>query len=170
MTTGNTNFIGIEAENTGLSSDIPWPNVQLEAYRHGVAAILKHIGRGAEFCAGHKEYALPIGRKNDPHLDMDEFRSSVAAILSGTVPAPAQIPAAEPAPQPGASASRPTLRRGAKGELVKLVQTKVGDNADGDFGPKTEAAVRTFQRNHGLVPDGIIGPKSWAVLDTIAID
>jgi peptidoglycan hydrolase-like protein with peptidoglycan-binding domain len=36
--------------------------------------------------------------------------------------------------------------------------------ADGVFGPGTEAAVRAFQRTQGLVPDGIIGPKSWGLL------
>ena len=48
VTTGNSSFIGIEAENTGLPND-PWPAVQVEAYQRGVAAILKHIGKGAEF-------------------------------------------------------------------------------------------------------------------------
>src|SRR5262249_40069484 len=151
----------------GLPTDFPWPEVQLEAYQHGVAAILKHIGREAVFCAGHKEYALPSGRKNDPSFDMDAFRSSVAAIINGTTPPLALIPAAEPTPPPGASTGRPTLRRGAMGELVKQVQTKVGLAADGIFGSKTEAAVRTFQRTHGLVPDGIIGPESWIELDAV---
>jgi hypothetical protein len=66
VTTGNSSFIGIEAENTGLSNDTPWPDVQMDAYRRGVAAILKHVGKTADFCAGHKEYALPHGRKDDP--------------------------------------------------------------------------------------------------------
>jgi len=35
-----------------------------DAYQRGVAAILTHIGQGPEFCAGHKEYALPPGRKS----------------------------------------------------------------------------------------------------------
>jgi len=28
----------------------------------------------------------------------------------------------------------------------------------------TEAAVRRFQRAHGMVPDGIVGPKTWQKL------
>jgi len=28
----------------------------------------------------------------------------------------------------------------------------------------TEALVREFQRTHGLVPDGIVGPKTWEAL------
>src|SRR5215210_1901272 len=99
LVNGNSNFIGIEAENTGSSNDFPWPAVQLDAYHRGAAAILKHIGRGAEFCAGHKEFALPKGRKPDVSFDMVAFRSSVAAILNGAAPVSTLIPAIEPPKQ-----------------------------------------------------------------------
>jgi len=40
-----------------------------------------------------------------------------------------------------------------------------GDNgADGVFGSGTRAAVRAFQRDHGLTVDGIAGRKTWAAL------
>lgn len=32
---------------------------------------------------------------------------------------------------------------------------------DGEFGPITEKAVKEFQKNMGMVVDGIIGPKTW---------
>jgi peptidoglycan hydrolase-like protein with peptidoglycan-binding domain len=160
--TGNSKFIGIEAENHGAADD-PWPQVQLDAYRHGVAAILRRLNKDASFCCGHKEYAPH--RKDDPDLDMNAFRAAVAAILNGTTPAPTPIPVVEPAPPAPGAAPRPTLRRPTKSELVKTVQTKVGVKADGNFGPKTEAAVRAFQKQHGLVPDGIVGPKTWKALD-----
>lgn len=35
---------------------------------------------------------------------------------------------------------------------------------DGDFGPRTETAVKAFQRSHRLEVDGIVGPKTWAKL------
>lgn len=154
--TGNTSFIGIEAENTGKGDD-PWPPVQMDAYRRGVAAILKRIGAQAIMACGHKEYALPKGRKPDPTFDMNEFRTAVAAIMAGTAPPPVLIPAVD-------TAGRPTLRRGARGAAVKELQGKLGINADGSFGPATEAAVRQFQRGKGLVPDGIVGPRTWQLI------
>jgi len=167
LTNGNGNFIGIEAENTGRASDFPWPAVQMEAYHRGVAAILKHIGQSAEFCAAHREYALPQGRKNDPVFDMNDFRNSVAAILNGTAPPPVLIPSVEPQPVVGGMV-RPTLRRGAKGEFVLLLQKKLGLEQDGNFGAKTEAALRAFQRGLNMVADGILGPKTWRELDQLA--
>lgn len=156
--TGNSSFIGIEGENTGRGDD-PWPEIQLDAYRRGTAALLKHLGRGAEFCAGHKEYALPRGRKSDPDFDMNAFRDAVGALLVQGVPVRPLIPAVEPD-----GAGRPTLRRGSQGEAVKRLQAQLRAVVDGDFGPRTEAAVREFQRRHDLVPDGIVGPKTWAML------
>jgi peptidoglycan hydrolase-like protein with peptidoglycan-binding domain len=48
---------------------------------------------------------------------------------------------------------------------VAILQTKLGIDADGRFGSGTEAAVRAFQRAHDVVPDGIVGPKTWALID-----
>lgn len=76
ITDGNSSFIGIEAENTGLAND-PWPSIQVQAYVVGVRALLKHIGAPADMAAGHKEYALPAGRKTDPSFDMEAFRVMV---------------------------------------------------------------------------------------------
>jgi len=157
FTSGNTNFIGIEAENTGNADDRPWPPIQIDAYKRGVAAILKKIKADPIMCAGHKEYALPHGRKDDPDFDMNDFRMQVAAIMSGNAPAPSIIPTTD-------ASGRPTLRRDATGDLVKEIQTKIGVSVSGVFDAMTEAAVRQFQRNHRLVPDGIVGPRTWAAL------
>jgi peptidoglycan hydrolase-like protein with peptidoglycan-binding domain len=168
VTRGNSHFIGIEAENTGLANDFPWPRVQVDAFQRGTAAILRHLGLGAECCAGHKEYALPRGRKPDPSLDMPTFRAEIERILTGTAPAPVLIPAIEPVASPAGGTPRPTLRRGSSDEqLVRDLQRLLGINVDGVFGAKTEAAVRTLQRNLQLVPDGIVGPKTWAALDAM---
>ena len=159
ISTGNSSFIGIEAENSGRKDD-PMPAVQVDAYHRGVAAILAYVGRTAASCCGHKEYALPVGRKSDPDVDMHAFRDRVARILAGEVTAVELIPAVEVAGK-----ARRTMRRGDTGPDVALLQKDLGVEATGTFGPKTEAAVREFQRSHAMVPDGIVGPKSWAAID-----
>ncbi len=164
ISNGNGQFIGIEAENTGAADD-QWPAIQMDAYTRGVAAILAKIGQQAIMCAGHKEYALPKGRKSDPSFNMEAFRNTVATILRGDAPQPVAIPASEPEERSAGLGPRPTLRRGAQGEWVKQLQTTLQITADGDFGAVTEAAVRAYQRQHGIVPDGIVGPKTWAALD-----
>ena len=163
---GNTHFIGIEAENTGGPDDFPWPAVQLDAYQRGVAAIFKHLNLTHACCAGHREYALPAGRKPDPTLDMIAFRATVADLLNAGVPTRPPIPAVE-APHADGKTARKTLRRGDEGDDVKALQKGLKLEVDGTFGPKTEAAVRQFQREHKMVPDGIVGPKTWGKLDEL---
>ena len=162
---GNLNFIGIEAENMGVPGD-PWPEVQLDAFRRGVAALLRHTGLSAERCAGHKEFALPKGRKIDPSFDMVGFRQGVARILRGESAPPTLIPAVEPLAPPG-TPPRPTLRRGSTDGAVRVLQTKLKLPVSGLFDAITEARVRVFQRDCHMVPDGIVGPKSWLQLDQL---
>ncbi len=152
---GNSRFIGIEGENGGSRADA-WPPEQMDAYRRGVAAILKQIGADVSMCCGHREYAPH--RKDDPLFDMDQFRTDVQAIMRGNGAVRPLIPAAD-------AKARDTLRRGSRGDLVKAVQGKIGIAADGLFGPGTEAAVRRFQRGKNVVADGIVGPKTWALID-----
>jgi len=52
------------------------------------------------------------------------------------------------------------LRKGAKGEGVKMMQEALGIGADGDFGPGTERALKEWQTANGLIADGIAGPKT----------
>ena len=155
QTNGNTNFIGIEAENGGGKDDA-WPAVQMDAYRRGVAAILKQVKAGAEMCCGHREYAPH--RKLDPVFDMDAFRAEVHRIMSGGAIVPQVIKAVDPV------TGNPTLRRGARGDAVKLLQGKLQVATDGIFGPLVEVAVRNFQRSQAIVPDGIVGPATWGKL------
>ena len=57
-----------------------------------------------------------------------------------------------------------TLKKGSKGDEVKVLQKALNVTVDGDFGPKTEEAVKAFQKSKGLTPDGIVGPKTWVAL------
>jgi g-D-glutamyl-meso-diaminopimelate peptidase len=64
-----------------------------------------------------------------------------------------------------------TLTIGSVGPNVKLIQSllnKIGYNAgavDGSFGSQTQRAVTDFQRNNGLVPDGVVGPSTWSYFE-----
>ena len=53
-----------------------------------------------------------------------------------------------------------TLRKGSKGEGVKMMQEALGVGADGAFGPGTERALKAWQTANGLTADGIAGPKT----------
>ena len=51
---------------------------------------------------------------------------------------------------------------------VQALLNKLGYDAgqiDGIFGLRTQRAVKQFQRNFGLLPDGIIGANTWRVLE-----
>lgn len=70
--------------------------------------------------------------------------------------------------------SYPTIRKGDKGDAVKMVQLFLNTlgkyehlDEDGDFGPKTEEVVKAFQKDKGLVVDGIVGAKTYAALGIV---
>lgn len=75
-------------------------------------------------------------------------------------------------PQPSVNPNRPTrtLRLGAEGEDVKLLQSRLMElgyyagKVDGKFGSGTSAAVTLFQLRNGLNPDGVAGTKTYAKL------
>lgn len=60
------------------------------------------------------------------------------------------------------------LRRGSTGTAVRTLQSNLntvmrsGLVVDGQFGPATDAALRSFQSRYGLVVDGVYGPASAA--------
>lgn len=57
-------------------------------------------------------------------------------------------------------ASAPTSRT----EAVRRLQEALHVQADGTFGPETEAAVRRLQASRGLAVDGVVGPETWGAL------
>lgn len=93
---------------------------------------------------------------------MDAFRADVKALLGGPVTVSSSVVKVELS----------TLRKGSEGDQVKAVQRMLyalgydlgAAKVDGDFGSKTEAAVRAYQKNKGLTVDGIVGQQTWSKL------
>ena len=62
------------------------------------------------------------------------------------------------------------LRKGSRGNEVKELQEFLGIGADGVFGPGTEAAVKAWQKENGLVDDGIVGPATLDCMGLVGTD
>ena len=56
------------------------------------------------------------------------------------------------------------LKKGDNNEQVKQLQVKLHLDPVGNFGPKTEEAVKLWQSTHGLTADGVVGDKTWAMI------
>lgn len=158
---GNTNYISVENEGHG-----------------GDALTDGQISRIAEILAwAHRVHGVPIQAANAPgerglgwhgmggaawggHYDCpgDNVRAQFPEILKRAQ----AIVSPSPAPTPNHPYPGYVIKIGAAGTQVKVIQARVGATADGKFGPKTDAAVRAWQRAHGLVDDGQVGPKTWA--------
>jgi hypothetical protein len=73
-------------------------------------------------------------------------------------------------PEPAHDSATGVLRHGAHGEQVGKLQEELHRlgydlHVDKQFGPRTEAQVKAFQQDHGLKPDGLVGPLTQAALD-----
>jgi len=72
-----------------------------------------------------------------------------------------------------ADQTEPVLRVGSSGLPVRRLQSRMSavgfdtGGVDGRFRPKTESAVKQLQQQSQLGVDGIVGPKTWAVVDAL---
>jgi peptidoglycan hydrolase-like protein with peptidoglycan-binding domain len=90
----------------------------------------------------------------------------IEMLTDGSVVTPVPAKPTTPVPTTG----RPIVKKGSTGQYVKDVQwllnTYFGQRltVDGIFGTATYNAVVAFQKKYGLVPDGIVGQKTWTKL------
>ncbi len=96
-------------------------------------------------------------------LDADT-REALAALVGG-----ARV-------QPSTAADDPILRLGSRGAAVEAWQRFLitqglasPGSADGSFGPLTRTATVLFQQAQGLVPDGVVGPKTRAEAEALGL-
>jgi hypothetical protein len=68
-------------------------------------------------------------------------------------------------PVPPSDTSRPTIRNGSYGNNVREVQTSLSVSpVDGNFGPQTGSAVKSYQASVNISDDGVVGPQTWSCL------
>lgn len=120
--------IGIEAEHPGSG---PWPPAQVDAYDRGVAALLRELGQDAQHYAGHREWALPRGRKVDPGgLELDAQRTRIARLLA----APSHR-TSRTAPEEELDMDETTLRKIIQEEVREEVRCVLGNIGGPDADP-----------------------------------
>ena len=98
---------------------------------------------------------------------VDGVRAHGLQLAGGAAPAIVVDP--EPDPEPVApSVDYEIVRRGSRGEWVQKLQEALEVDADGIFGAGTEEALKAFQKEAGLTPDGIAGRNTYQALGLVA--
>jgi len=154
------NGFSVGIENVGVGG--VWPAVQIEANRAVIAALF--AAYPIEDVVGHSEVATPPGRKPDPGPYYPW------SMVVESAPA-AKIPPTSPL-APGGEIQRtikltsPYMRGPDVDQILKNLQDRgyYKGKLDGMYGPLAAAAVRQFQRDHGLQVDGEAGPLTVAAM------
>ena len=125
------------------------------------------------------EYGFMDSTTDVPVILTEEYAKAMGyATMEGIAKAAGLVkkdipPASQPetaAPYSGVQVNLQELSRGSAGEQVKTVQRILAamgydlgtlNPYDGQFGSKTDAAVRAFQKAKGLTADGIVGQLTW---------
>ena len=119
-----------------------------------------------------KKFQEANGLKADGIAGKDTYAAlfSFEAVGIGGTPTPAAEETATPGPDAVTTAETSgntgTLRKGDGGDAVALLQEELirlgylSGSADGNYGEKTAAAVKAFQKANGLQVDGSAGPET----------
>jgi putative peptidoglycan binding protein len=131
-------------------------------------AYYKHKFGGKTGVTAHEpRQALPAAQPpiyQSPTAPVMTTAPSSAAPIATPVQTPGEYVATPDAFPPAAARAQPVIRKGSRGEAVKVWQRVLGLMDDGNFGRGTEAATKAWQSSHGLKPDGVVGPDTWATV------
>jgi hypothetical protein len=180
MPPGNNNFSGLGAADGGTGSSA-FPSARV-----GVRAQIQHLkGWAAPINAAQLRtplvdprwrYFNPTGQIRDwDQLGNGRWASDPrygATILAVYARLVRQAGPPSPAPAAVAAGAPPfagVVKLGSRGGPVRQVQQRLRDrgwrlSVNGVFDRATDGVVRKFQREKGLVADGIVGPKTWVAL------
>jgi len=169
-------FIAIEKYGDGKLPEAPRPvirngssgtavtELQMLLNAHGYIPKLNPDGRFGSLTEASVKWF-----QTKEKINADGVVGSITwGLLIKTPKEPPQPPVPTP---PAPPLTRPVLRRGSNGEIVRELQTLLNKhgaspklNVDGGFGPLTEAAVRSFQIRQKIGVDGAVGPITWGRL------
>jgi N-acetyl-anhydromuramyl-L-alanine amidase AmpD len=164
-TYGHNSKIGICAEGNFETDQMS------AAQKNAIIELLEYLrGKyGNQPVYGHRDLdATACPGRNYPFND----------IVNGKKEETEEKPDVKPVVDPNAvTITLTTLGNGDEGEQVKTLQRLLvyfgyalgdygvrGDGVDGYFGSATENAVRKFQRENGLVEDGLVGEETWSCI------
>ena len=122
---------------------------------------VRQIRTIVSFCEGTVRWGGDYSdRKDEMHFEINRRPGDAAiARVAAKIGRLAQV-----------SRGWPTLRFGSEGFRVATLQHLLTHRrvyalkVDGDFGPRTKAAVVAYQARQGLAKDGVAGPKLWLKL------
>lgn len=132
--------------------------VYLNARRDEKVLPAARRGDTYSFSAGLHATRYYTGTSVDPTVNITRHHKKVLDSIRAMAKA-----LGEPMPD-GSEPIADTVELGATGDRVKQIQCVVGVKQDGSFGPKTQAAVMVWQRQHGLKADGKVGPITWTAM------
>ncbi|WP_424681208.1 XVIPCD domain-containing protein [Frateuria sp. YIM B11624] len=144
------------------------------------------VAKANEITRRHHNYAAPAAAAaasryvnsyadSDTSAALDRAQAKVASVGFNPSTASTDPDIRKTLKTLGLDDSVHVLRQGSRGDQVIALQTDLAKlgftdargivlNADGAFGPGTRAAVETFQRTHGLKPNGLAGQETLRVL------
>jgi hypothetical protein len=139
------------------------------AQRAAITRLLaKYTHRGTRLVRWGGTYT---SRPDEMHFELIAPRAvCLAAVAALQAPAkhpatPTATPVAKPAAHPPGSRLLTLHDPVMSGEDVAFLQGFIGPQqcgpADGDYGARTEAGVRWYQRMRGITADGQVGPATW---------
>lgn len=132
-------------------------NLNAAADRNDIETITRRINGGLNGFIDRQGWF----RKLSPAITSVELKMGPFPPPPSPLPPPVVPPPAPPAERMDIAALQRRLNQ------LKVVGTPIA--VDGVRGPQTLAALRAFQRAHGLDPDGIAGPRTQAALDAATV-
>lgn len=184
----NGNSIGIELccyqDSTGwhfkdetVENAVALVKHLMQTYNVPAGNVIRHYDVTGKYCPGIDGWIPVIGGKTE--TAWKDFKARLTATQTNTQAA-TQTGSNQPTAAQDTTGGMymfnvATIKRGSKGNDVKLLQTllkaagcKGADNKalaiDGDAGSNTEAAIKKYQKKKKLTVDGEAGPVTWAAI------